>query len=853
MMRFNPKTEQFLPIPELNSFMNQLKINKVNAFHVDAKGFYWIGTEVGGLIQYQPFTHCIKSFTTKGIGSDKLSDDIVMSITEDSEGYIWAGTWMGGINKVDPRNGVVERWTSKEIPNFSSNSITSLTFDSSGNLWAGTFDKGAMLINTSTKSVVQYKYDADSPNGLNHDIVWSIFQDRDGVLWFGTFGGGLNKLTIEKNKLKLFRTEKGRANWLNNNYITSCCETSNNKLLIGTFGGGINILNAQKDRFEYLLNDSVSSVKTIRLLYEDSEKNIWVSTDKGLFLFDSNFKIKHRFELNSKPNGIGINTVFSILQDSKGDFWFGLWSHGLKKMEKSELNKINSEEVVFQRIDEPQLNHHTIWAIYEDSNRKVWFGADNSIFNYDRSSQKIVDVLNSGLKDSDKKIAAVSCFYEDLKRRKLWFGTYGVGFGYYNYDSKTIEFIPNLYVESQTAFAIHADSKDNLWICINSGLLQYNLKQNTFRNFNFGSDNSQNDIYYNSWMLKSEEIVLAGNSGFYLFNPNVIDENVNASPIVISDLEILNKSIYDLPYKNEVLKDDINSVREIELSQDFNVIGFQFSVLDYRHPLQNRYQYMLEGFDREWITIDPTHRKASYSNLSEGSYTLKVRGCNSSGIWNPYPKELTVTIVPPFIKSWSFKIMVILIFLIVLAYFIRLKYGAISSKIKSTIVDINYKKLEEELGKCNVMNGELEGELDEKSRELATLRLFIQQREENLLTLKNLFSSLIAGSGFITKAKYAEIMQILTKELKEQNGWDSFRENLDVLQNEFLKKLAINHPKLTQKDLLVCAYIKLAKSNKEIANLLNISVQSVEMTRYRIRKKMDLNSKISLNDYFARF
>ena len=85
-------------------------------------------------------------------------------------------------------------------------------------------------------------------------------------------------------------------------------------------------------------------------------------------------------------------------------------------------------------------------------------------------------------------------------------------------------------------------------------------------------------------MLKSEEIVLAGNSGFYLFDPNVIHENVNASPIVISDLEILNKSIYDLPYKNDILKEDINITQEIELSQDFNVIGFQFSVLDYRHP-----------------------------------------------------------------------------------------------------------------------------------------------------------------------------------------------------------------------------------------------------------------------------
>lgn len=852
MMRFNPKTEQFLPIPELNKYMNQLNINKVNSFYVDSKGFYWIGTEAGGLIQYQPFTHSIQSFTTKSIGSKKLADDIVMSIAEDQFGYIWVGTWMGGIDKIDSHLGVIDHLdvNNSELV---SNSITALHFDSHEVLWVGTFDKGAMAINITSKNVVNYKYDTENPIGINHDIVWNIFEDRDGVIWFGTFGGGLNKLTREKNRLTLFKAEKGRDNWLNNSYITSCCETSKNKLLIGTFGGGINILNHERNRFEYLLNDSVGSAKTIRAIYEDTDKNIWISTDKAVYFFDANFKLKHQFQLNSAPNGIGINTIFSILQDDEGNFWFGLWSHGIKKLAKSELNKMDSESIVFQQIDEPQFNHHTIWTLYEDTYKTIWIGANNSLFRYDRLTKKFIDVFNDGVDDKEMKSTPISCFYQDLKHNKLWFGTYGEGFGCYSYDTKSIEFIPNLYIESKTAFAIHADSKDNLWICINTGLLQYNIKQKSFRNFNFGLDNAHSNIFYNAWMLKSEEIVIASNSGFYLFNPNAIDENVNASPIIISDLEILNKSVYELPSVNKILSEELNSAAELMLSEDFNVIAFQFSVLDFRHPLQNRYQYMLEGYDKEWITVDPSHRKASYSNLASGRYTLKYRGCNSSGIWNPYPKELKIGIIPPFIRSWGFKIIIFLILSLVLAYLIRLKYGAVSNKIRSTIVDLNYRKLEEDLSKTNNLYNELEGELDEKSRELATLRLFIQQREDNLLSLKNLFSALSNGSGFITKAKYTEILQILEKELKEQNGWDSFKENLDVLQNEFLKKLAINHPKLTQKDLLVCAYIKLAKSNKDIANLLNISVQSVEMTRYRIRKKMDLNSKISLNDYFARF
>ena len=71
--------------------------------------------------------------------------------------------------------------------------------------------------------------------------------------------------------------------------------------------------------------------------------------------------------------------------------------------------------------------------------------------------------------------------------------------------------------------------------------------------------------------------------------------------------------------------------------------------------------------------------------------------------------------------------------------------------------------------------------------------------------------------------------------------------------DDLIKLLADEFPKLTKKDLIVCTHIRMAKTNKDIATQLNISLQSVEMARYRIRKKMDLDPKITLNDFLARY
>ena len=93
------------------------------------------------------------------------------------------------------------------------------------------------------------------------------------------------------------------------------------------------------------------------------------------------------------------------------------------------------------------------------------------------------------------------------------------------------------------------------------------------------------------------------------------------------------------------------------------------------------------------------------------------------------------------------------------------------------------------------------------------------------------------------------VINIIDRNLNNTDDWNLFQEAFNNADKDFLKKIKTLHPSLTSNDLRLCAYLRLNLSSKEIAPLLNISSRSVEVKRYRLRKKMDLPHESSLSDY----
>ncbi|MBT8313046.1 MAG: two component regulator three y domain-containing protein, partial [Maribacter sp.] len=97
--------------------------------------------------------------------------------------------------------------------------------------------------------------------------------------------------------------------------------------------------------------------------------------------------------------------------------------------------------------------------------------------------------------------------------------------------------------------------------------------------------------------------------------------------------------------------------------------------------------------------------------------------------------------------------------------------------------------------------------------------------------------------------KIKTVIKTINRNINNSDDWKFFEEAFNNADKDFLKNIRIQHPDLTPNDLRLCAYLRLNLSSKEIAPLLNISVRSVEVKRYRLRKKMALPHENSLVEY----
>ncbi len=144
-------------------------------------------------------------------------------------------------------------------------------------------------------------------------------------------------------------------------------------------------------------------------------------------------------------------------------------------------------------------------------------------------------------------------------------------------------------------------------------------------------------------------------NGFNVFHPDDIAIDSTLPTVLFSDFKLFYES--QIPqHENSVLKKDVNYTEEITLRFDQNIIGIEFLALDLLAPHKNKYEYILESFDMTWYNLGSV-RQATYTNLSPGSYTFRVKACNADDVWTTQSKDLKITILPPWWMTWWFRLL----------------------------------------------------------------------------------------------------------------------------------------------------------------------------------------------------
>jgi DNA-binding CsgD family transcriptional regulator len=622
--------------------------------------------------------------------------------------------------------------------------------------------------------------------------------------------------------------------------ITSLIEDSKGNVWFGTLGKGVYKLDSTYTKLTQEINNPMSISNIIRSIYEDATGRIWVGTDGGLYKIDS-AQNNITFYTNdvSNPLSICLNGIYTIYGDTKGNIWIGLWGKGVNLLRKEEIQK-SHEKAVFEKFENQNLAECNVWDIKENRDGNMLFGTSKGLVEYNPTNKAVKKLCSND----------ISCLFWD-NEGDLWAGTFGNGVLHFNQTMENFTvFDEDKGLISNILYGLFNDSKNNLWISTDKGFTRFSpgrkIKQNFYRNKNLKLTKIGLKALQKT---KNNLVIVGGDGGIKVFDPDLVLEDLNSDPLFITDVKLFNQSIRAMDKKYT----DFPSLKELTFSYKQNFITIEFAALNYLEPDKTKYAYKLEGYDRDWIYTDAANRSATYKKLEGGKYKFIVRSMNIHGMWTNNEVSLIINVIPPFWKTLIFKISIgiLLLYLMYMVIKIRDKrihqnYHLKQELLKSENLLFENKELKKQMSQFNE-------QIQNKQNDLTTSTIQVIAKIQALSSIRTEIQEILPHAIPVTKRKLEKVIYHINKNLNNKDEWERLNMNLNLIQDNFISRFAEQYPQITHKDLKVCAYIRMNISNKEIAEILNISKRSLEMCRYRIRNKINLDKQTQLNDFILRF
>ena len=705
--KFDRKTEKFIRYqhdPEDPTSLSNNKYCTIYESLTTGKSILWVGTN-SGLNKFNRKTEKFTRYKHDRYNPNSLSHNLINYIFADASGILWIATQRGGLNKFCIETEQFTRFqedpdNSKSI---SSNMVTSILedkFQGKKVLWIATYN-GLNKLDLETEKFTHYKHNPNNPQSLGDNNLNALYKDKTGTIWITTQGGGINKFDPVRQKFEHLQHEMGNSNSLSHNFICSITESKyyeSNIFWIGTKDGGLNIYDRNTGSFIHYRHDpgntnSLSSDFVITVLESQyqGQNELWIGTLDGLNKFDLNTQKFTCYQHDpNDPSTISNNLIRSLCEDKSGNLWIGTRNGGINRFDMNSGKFKRNKYYIGEAL-----------SIIEDNKGIIWAGTSRGLFQYN----SYTDDFNHYKHDPNDQYSlsnnSVLSIHED-KFSRFWIGTRD---GFHQYIRKTQKFarykvkdgLPNNVIN-----AILEDDHGNLWLSTNQGLSKFNPEQNIFRNYDINDGLQSSQFWIGaSCLSKKGEMLFGGINGFNVFHPDSLKDNPYFPEIVITDFQIFNESVAikkdDSIENNDVfsLSKHISALDEIVLSYRQNIFSFEFTALDYHSPQKNKYKYMMDGVDPDWVNTDASRRFATYTNLDPGEYTFTVKGSNNDGLWNEEGTSIIIIITPPWWKTNLAYILYVFLFGFIVFVIWRFQTNRLKMKHELELEHVHAEKLEE--------------------------------------------------------------------------------------------------------------------------------------------------------------
>ena len=693
--RFDPYTKTFTHYRHDPDDPESLANNNVPSVFVDKDGMVWLAT-VAGLDRLDPTTGKFTHFSHDPNNTTSISSDVVWRTYEDLSGTLWMGTGLpfpgepniGGLNRFDREAVTFTRYLANPEDPSSLNGykITAMLEDSKGNFWVGTEGDGLHTLDRGTGRFTRHAFDPDHPEKLSRPALASmdyafisfLLEDSAGQIWIGTVDNGINRYDPDSDKVTHFGKSYGfREDVVANDHWKSFQE-SNSAWCAYAGQDGLIWISTETDPKLYkidLFRNTIKKVNEpgINVFFEESSKVIWKGTSNGLIKEDlkagTEILYQHRPE---DPGSLSTNLISAITQDQQGKLWVGTFNG---------LNVLDPEVGTFKRYmhdpdDSTSLSHPWVHDIKMDSRGDIWVSTDNGLNRLNPNSEEFEVFLAS---PKDSPLNHFGDIVED-PQGALWFGGNEVrrfdpqtetfrnypisasgilidskanlwawnNTGLFKFDPERDQFMDSGITSNNNR--VISDSQNNLWIHNTNGILQYDTETGKITLFGgkYGVIGSNTSISFPPYGKEDGTLLFSMGNDFYQFNPEDFWQSKDTSHLYANLLEI---SGSDDESGSSISLLGYNKKEEaLTLAANQNAFSIWFSAIDFRGSGNTPIQYMLEGYDNEWVQ-GSAEFPAHYAQVSPGDYTFRLRTVNSSsGI--PSENSVQLKILPPWWATW---------------------------------------------------------------------------------------------------------------------------------------------------------------------------------------------------------
>ena len=693
---------------------------------------------------------------------------------------------------------------------------------------------------------------------------------KDNHIVLNSVRNGIIVCDISGRIIQYFNLKKG----LQNNTVLASFIDSNNNLWLG-LDNGITFINENSPFSYFGFSDDISTVYASVI----HKGNLYVATNQGVFYHSWKIPFKEEpFTLVEGTTGQASNIQVIdgqlICSHNRGALVIvggktiqtldnvGYWI--FKKIPNQPKYMIGSNYFGFSLFEKGTNGWQFVRQIegfyksvgdFEIDAKNIWVKKDNLLYQIVLSEgyKNFRDIKTyKNLSESDKGIVSIQHL-----RNTIYFKT---NKHFYRYSQNSNVFYKDnvadkLFKTILDASITREDDYGNIWYTNNSGLgaLMKKNKSN-YTNITAPFLNLTQDLVFNNLSITTvnpENIFIGLTEGLAHYDSKLSKDFKDKPKVFIRSFSALQDTLF--------FGNGQNATAKYKIPYKSNYVKFTFSSPTYENIENIKFSYLLEGFDDKWSNWSTASLK-EYTNLREGNYTMKVKVKNGYGIQSE-EAVIPFTISPP----WYRHFLAFVFYIIVIATIIHY----VRKRVKATIRKNKYYEtieqrrlylekeskirqeqfdMEKEIEK--LQNDKLKIKILAKDKELVTNSLQVVKKNKILNGIIHKLKDIDIES-FDDSAKFqiTKLNKSIIKEVNADHSWKDLEKHIKNVHFDFLKRLKEKCPTISPRELDLSTYLLMNMSTKEIAEIMNISGGGVELARYRLRKKLELNKKENLIGY----